>query len=183
MSAALRTARLLLRPWRDDDLPTFAALNADPAVREFFPSILTAEQSDAEAAYCRQGTEERGYSFWPVELPGTASFIGIAGLSVLSFPASFTPCVEIGWRFAKPYWGHGYATEAAQAWLDFGFSQLGLPEIVAYTPAINSRSRRVMERLHMTRDAADDFTLPHIDPASPINRFVLYRRGAATRQN
>lgn len=179
MTFSLPTARLVLREWRDDDLPAYAALNADPAVREFFPGTLTAAQSDAQANYIRRETAQCGFGFWAVELPGIAPFIGFTGLEVPSYTAHFTPCVEIGWRFAAAYWGYGYATEAASAALTYGFSTLGLKEIVACTAVDNWRSRRVMERIGMTHDSADDFGHPQIAKDTRLHRHVLYRRAAS----
>jgi RimJ/RimL family protein N-acetyltransferase len=170
------TARLRLRQLREDDLPAFRALNADPRVMEFFPRPLSAMESDTQAARIWHNMEEHGFSFWAVELPGVAPFIGLTGLSIPSFQAPFTPCVEIGWRFATAYWGQGYATEAANAALSFGFSHLGLAEIVAFTVPANIRSRRVMERLGMTHDSADDFDHPNLAPDHRLRRHVLYRR-------
>jgi RimJ/RimL family protein N-acetyltransferase len=170
------TARLRLRPWRDEDFAPYRALNADPRVREFFPGLLTAAQSDAEVERIRRNMAERGFSFWAIELPGIAPFIGFTGLEVPGWSAHFTPCVEIGWRLLPEYWGQGYATEAANAALAFGFSQLGLTEIVAFTVPANTRSRRVMERLGMTRDEADDFDHPNVAPGHRLSRHVLYRR-------
>ena len=86
-----------------------------------------------------------------VELPDAVSFIGAVGLGVVSYEAAFTPAVEVAWRLARPYWGRGYATEAARATLDYGFCQLGLTEIVVVTVPADQPSRRVMERLGMTR--------------------------------
>ncbi len=169
------TARLMLRPWRDEDLPAYRALNADPRVREFFPGTLTAAQSDAEAERIRRNMVERGFSFWAIELPGIAPFIGFTGLEIPGWSAHFTPCVEIGWRILPEYWGQGYATEAATAALNFGFSALGLAEIVAFTVPANIRSRRVMEKLSMARDEADDFDHPNLAPGHNLRRHVLYR--------
>src|SRR5271166_4752754 len=115
----LRTSRLLLRDWRDADLPPFAALNADSRVMEFFPRPLDRTESDAMAARIRSQFELSGFGLWAVEVPGVAPFIGFVGLSAPSFEAHFTPCVEIGWRLAREYWGRGFATEAARAALDF----------------------------------------------------------------
>ena len=136
---------------------------------------LTAAQSDAHAARTRQHLAEHGFTFWAIELPGIAPFIGCAGLATVNFTAAFTPCVEIGWRLAAAYWGQGYATEAATAAMAFGFSQLGLPEVVAYTVPANIRSRRVMEKLGMTRNEADDFNHPGLVPDHSLSRHVLYR--------
>jgi RimJ/RimL family protein N-acetyltransferase len=84
------------------------------------------------------------------------------------------PAVEVGWRLAQPAWGHGYATEAARAATSFGFGELDLAEIVSFTTAANRRSRRVMERLGMTHDQADDFEHPQI-LGTPLAPHVLYR--------
>src|SRR5690606_31561450 len=118
----LRTERLLLRPpWRDNDIAALTVMLADPKVMEFFPATLSAEQSAALAARIRRDFDARGYGLWVVEAPKRASFIGICGLAHPSFEAEFTPCVEIGWRFAAEHWGQGYATEAARAVLRAAF--------------------------------------------------------------
>ena len=171
----IHTPRLELRQWRDDDLPTFAAMNADPRVMEFFPSVLDRGESDALAARIHSEFTSRGFGRWAVEVPGVCRFIGFVGLSVPSFHAAFTPCVEIGWRLAYDHWGHGYATEAARAALDFGFRQLALEEIVSFTVPANLRSRSVMERIGMTRSPADDFDHPSLPTGHPLQRHVLYR--------
>ncbi|HLK91255.1 MAG TPA: GNAT family N-acetyltransferase [Polyangia bacterium] len=171
----LRTERLVLRPWRDDDLPPFAALNADPRVREHFPACLSRVESDASAAKIRSAFEAQGYGLWAVEVVGVAPFIGFIGLAEPGFSAPFTPCVEIGWRLAHAHWGRGYATEGARAALAFGFGPAGLAEIVSMTTPANTRSRHVMEKLGMHRDPAEDFDHPNLAPGSPARRHVLYR--------
>jgi RimJ/RimL family protein N-acetyltransferase len=171
----IETARLKLRPWRDDDLEPFAAINADPRVMEFFPSRLNREQSDAVATRIRDRFERHGYGLWAVELPELAPFIGFVGLSVPSFEAHFTPCVEIGWRLACEHWGRGYASEAALAVLEFGFNDLRLDEIVSFTTTTNQRSMRVMERIGMARTPEDDFDHPSLVEGHPLRRHVLYR--------
>jgi ribosomal-protein-alanine N-acetyltransferase len=175
----LTTSRLILRPWRDADLGAFARLNDDPAVMEFLPRRLSRDESDATAARIRAAIETRGWGFWAVELKGAGDtsvpFIGFVGLSVPSFEAHFTPCVEIGWRLAKQYWGCGYASEAAGASLRFAFDQLKLQQIVAFTVPLNRRSMRVMERIGMSRDVADDFEHPKLPPGHPLRSHVLYR--------
>jgi RimJ/RimL family protein N-acetyltransferase len=174
-SLPARTKRLVLRPWRDDDLGPFAALNADLLVMEYFPSALTRAESDALAARIRADTAERGFGLWAVEAPGVASFVGFTGLSMPDFRAPFTPCVEIGWRLAREHWGRGFASEAARAALAYGFESLRLDEIVSFTSVGNERSRRVMERIGMTHDPADDFEHPSLVPGHPLRRHVLYR--------
>lgn len=172
----ITTARLLLRAWRDSDLPAFADLNADPVVMEFMPGRLDRAASDAMAARIHAHWTARGFGSWAVGVPGVADFIGYVGLSVPRFETAFTPCVEIGWRLAAAHWGKGYATEAARAALAFGFEDLQLPEIVSFTVPTNQRSRAVMERLGMrTRSPKDDFEHPLLPPGHPLRRHVLYR--------
>jgi RimJ/RimL family protein N-acetyltransferase len=165
----------VLRQWREADLEPFAALNADPEVMRHFPAPLTHEQSDAFVERERLLIAERGWGLWAVELVQRAAFIGFVGLAEPRFDAHFTPAVEVGWRLAREHWGHGYATEAARAAVEFGFDELGLDEIVSFTTVSNDRSRKVMERLGMTHDEADDFEHPLLAHGDPLRPHVLYR--------
>jgi ribosomal-protein-alanine N-acetyltransferase len=167
--ASLRTSRLLLRPWRDEDVAPFVEMSAAPVVMEFLPPA-----DEGWFARARAHWEEHGFGQWVAEVPGEASFIGVVGLAVVGYEAHFTPAVEVAWRLARAHWGGGYATEAARASLDYGFNALGLDEIVALTVPANRRSRRVMERLGMTRSPEDDFDHLRV-PAGPLRRHVLYR--------
>jgi ribosomal-protein-alanine N-acetyltransferase len=171
----IKTPRLLLRPWRDDDLAPFAALNADPRVMAFFPKRLDRAESDARAAWIRDHFARHGFGLWAVEVLDVAGFIGFVGLAMATFEAHFTPCVEIGWRLAHAHWGFGYATEGARAALDFGFQRLALEQIVSFTAEPNRRSRAVMERIGMTRCEDDDFDHPALPEGHPLRRHVLYR--------
>ncbi|MFF9095856.1 GNAT family N-acetyltransferase [Streptomyces sp. NPDC014802] len=175
-----RTERLWLRHWRESDLAPWAALNADPQVREYFPDVLTRERSDASAARFQADLERRGWGWWAVEVRATGEFIGFCGLDPVEESMPFTG-VEAGWRLARSAWGHGYATEAALAVVDFGFERLGLPEILAVTAAGNLRSQAVMRRIGMTYDPADDFDDPGV-PEGPLRRSVLYRLRADSRR-
>ena len=185
MAIALRTSRLLLRPWRDEDVAAFAEMSADPTVMQYLLPLSDRGLSvEAWVERARAHWDEHGFGQWVVELSGAANFIGVVGLGVVSYEAPFTPAVEVAWRLARSYWGHGYATEAATAALDYGFNELGLSEIVALTVPANQRSRRVMERLGMTHVPEDDFDHPRL-PEGPLRRHVLYRlsnlRGAAAQ--
>jgi RimJ/RimL family protein N-acetyltransferase len=171
----LTTARLRLRQWRDEDLEPYAELNADPRVREFFPSLQTRQESADSIQFIRDHWQRRGFGLWAVEVIGGAPFIGFIGLSVPSFDAPFMPCVELGYRLAFAHWGRGYATEGSGAAIEFGFATIGLPEIVALTAVGNERSRRVMERLGMRRNPDDDFDHPNILAGHRLRRHVLYR--------
>jgi ribosomal-protein-alanine N-acetyltransferase len=169
------TERLLLREWRDTDLDAFAAINADPVVMEFFPETYTEERTQRFVERIRERWTELGYGLWAVERKDTGAFIGYVGLWPATFPAHFTPAVEVGWRLAADQWGYGYATEGARAALTYGFDTLGLEEIVSFTSALNLRSVRVMERLGMRRDAAEDFEHPNVPEGHPTRAHVLYR--------
>lgn len=169
----LKTERTTLRPWRDEDLDPFAALNADAEVMRHFPSVLTRAESDAFVERVTSKFERTGWGPWALEVNGR--FVGFAGLWAPTFSAHFTPCVEVGWRLERRSWGHGYATEAAKAAVQFGFKQLGLNEIVSFTVPLNLRSRKVMERLGMQREPADDFNHPRLPTGHPMQQHVLYR--------
>lgn len=171
----IRTERLLLRPWREEDFAPFAELNADARVMEHFPRVLTREESDAFLEYIRAHWKEHGFGLWALELPGEVPFIGFVGLAVPRFTAHFTPCVEVGWRLSFSHWRRGYATEGARAAVRVGFSVLGLDEIVAFTVPGNKASRRVMEKLGMTHSPEEDFDYPSLPEGHPLRRHVLYR--------
>jgi ribosomal-protein-alanine N-acetyltransferase len=171
----LHTDRLILRRWYDSDRAPFAAMNADPAVMEYYPAPLTAAASDAMIDRIDATFATEGLGLWAVEVPGVAPFIGYTGLWPARFAAPFTPAIEIGWRLARPYWGHGYATEAARLAISDGFTRVQLDEIVSFTSVINHRSRRVMERLGMTRDPGEDFDHPNVEDGHRLQPHVLYR--------
>jgi RimJ/RimL family protein N-acetyltransferase len=158
-------------------------MNADPQVMEHFPSLLSREESDAMVTRIEAHLAQHAFAQWAVEIPGVPSFAGFVGLSIPRFEAKFTPCVEIGWRLAAEYWGRGYATEGARAALTFGFEQLGLSEILSFTVPANLRSRRVMEKLGMTHDPADDFDHPLLAPGHRLRHHVLYRIRRPTRSS
>jgi RimJ/RimL family protein N-acetyltransferase len=171
----LRTERLVLREWNDDDLEPFAALNSDPQVMEHLPAPLSREQSDEMVGRLYARAAQGRPSLWAVEVPGIAPFIGFIGLLEPAFDAHFTPCVEVGWRLAKEHWGRGYAPEGARAALAWAFEEGGLDEVVSFTVPHNTSSRRVMEKLGMRRDPAEDFDHPHLPIGHPLRRHVLYR--------
>ena len=171
----LRTERLLLRRWRLSDRAAFAALNSDPRVMEFFPAVLSREESDATCDRIETRFAELGFGLWAAQTQ-TADFIGVIGLSVPHYETHFTPCIEIGWRLAFDWWGQGLATEGAHAVMAFARDSLGAAEVVAMTATINARSRRVMEKLHMRHDPADDFAHPLVPACHRVCPHVLYRR-------
>jgi len=171
----LVTVRLHLRRWRDADRLPFQKLNADPRVMEFMPSLLTPEASDAMIVRIEQHFERQGFGLFAAELLEDRSLLGFIGLSVPAFDAPFMPAVEIGWRLDAAYWSRGLATEGARAVLRHAFETLGLANVVSFTAPQNVRSRRVMEKLGMSHDPADDFDHPRLPAGHPLRRHVLYR--------
>lgn len=173
----LRTDRLVLRPWRESDREPHAAMNADPEVMEFFPSVMDRAGSDEWFDRIQQRWEEYGFGLLAVD--DAQGFIGFIGLAVPRFELPFwhlaDPPVEIGWRLVRRAWGRGLATEGARACLQWAFTGLGLPEVLSWTAEVNMRSRAVMERLGMQHDPRDDFDHPKLAATSPLRRHVVYR--------
>ncbi len=170
----LRTERLLLRRWLAADRGPLAAMNADAVVMEHFPAILSTAESDALIERIEECFETRGYGLWAVELPGEASCAGFIGLWPVGADLPFAPAVELGWRLTRPCWRRGLAYEGARAAIAFA-RERELAPLVSYTAAGNLRSRRLMERLGMQRDAAEDFIHPGIPAGHPLALHVLYR--------
>jgi RimJ/RimL family protein N-acetyltransferase len=171
----IETRRLLLRRWRPDDREPFFRINSDPRVMRFFVSTLSRAESDALAARIEANWDRQGFGQFAAEMRDEGRFCGFIGLSVPGFEAHFTPCVEIGWRLGAEFWNRGLATEGARAVLDYAFQTLGLAELVSFTVPDNLPSRRVMEKIGMSRDPADDFDHPRIVEGHPLRRHVLYR--------
>jgi RimJ/RimL family protein N-acetyltransferase len=168
--------RIILRQWTDADLTPFAEMNADPEVMRYFPRLQTLEESKESMQRQRTLLDERGWGWWAVEVEGR--FAGFTGLAVPRFSAPFTPCVEIGWRLRREYWGRSIAFAAARAAEAYAFAELKLPEMLTFTAAINVPSRRLMERLGYQRNPAEDFLHPSLAQDSPICLHVLYRKSA-----
>jgi len=174
-NAIIKTERLILRQWSEKDLEPFARLNADPRVMEYFPALLSSEESDAMVKRLSEHIETHGWGFMAASLVETGELIGFIGMNHVNFSAPFVPAVEIGWRLAYDYWGKGYATEGALGCLTYGFKTLMLSEVVSFTPTQNFRSMAVMERIGMHRYPADDFEHPRLSEGHPLRRHVLYR--------
>ncbi|ARU87251.1 GNAT family N-acetyltransferase [Pseudomonas sp. M30-35] len=171
----LQTQRLILRPWRENDLPAFAAMNANPEVMRHFPACMSGEESDALAQRIIQHFADYSFGQWVVERAAQPGLIGVVGLQHVNFAAAFTPAVEVGWRLDSNHWRQGYALEAAQAVLRHGFTELELEQIVAFTVPANTASQALMRRLHMQRDPLADFEHPRLPVEHPLRQHVLYR--------
>jgi ribosomal-protein-alanine N-acetyltransferase len=174
----LLTERLLLRPWRPEDVPAFAALNRDPQVMAHLPRLLTEEESAVLAARIQADFGRDGWGLFAVEVPGGLAFAGFVGMSRPRFAAHFTPCVELGWRLAVEAQGQGYATEAAREVVRYAFGVVGLEALVSFTVPQNLASRRVMEKLGMRQEG--EFDHPSVPEGHELRRHVLYRLQAAS---
>jgi len=173
----IETPRLILRPWRDDDRAAFAAMGADPEVMAHFPALLSRAESDAMVDRIGLVMAGQGFGFWAVERRDSGGFIGFCGLNQVNFPCPVEGEVEIGWRLARNAWGQGFAREAAQASLDWGFGH-GMTRIVSFTVPANVRSWGLMERLGLVRRGDLDFDHPRVADSSPLKRHIVYQAAA-----
>lgn len=173
----IETPRLILRTWEDADFEPMCRINQDPEVMRYFPDLQDRVETKQFIHKVNAHFDQYGYGLYATQLKETGEFIGFIGLLNVIFIAHFTPAVEIGWRLALAHWGRGYATEGAKAVLDYAFNTLAIPEIVSFTTVENQRSRRVMEKIGLKHDPADDFDHPNLTTDSPLLRHVLYRLG------
>ena len=170
----IQTDRLIMRQWNKDDYSAFAKMNADKDVMEFYPSILTTEQSNDMAQKIESEITVKGWGFWAIELKDKNSFVGFVGIHEPGYELPMSPCIEIGWRLAKEYWGNGYATEAGKAALDTAFKKLELTEVYSFASVSNKKSQAVMERLNMI-NTNKNFEHPLIPINNPLREHVLYK--------
>ena len=177
MTGPIETERLLLRRWREADREPFAAINADAEVMYWHGrGPLTRQGSDASIDRYEEHFEKYGFGFWAIERKGDGAFLGVTGLRHVDEPdRPDVPCVEIGWRLARPMWGRGYATEAARAALADGFERASLEEVLAWTAVANARSQAVMRKAGMVRDRARDFAMTSLPLGHPLRAHVLFR--------
>ncbi|MFM2146002.1 MAG: hypothetical protein RL732_838 [Bacteroidota bacterium] len=148
-------------------------MNQDPGVMEYFPSLLSPDKTEQLYNRIQKHFEEHGFGLYALEESTTGAFIGFTGFMIPSFTAPFTPCVEIGWRLRKAYWGKGLASEAALACLEYGFSTWHFPEVYSFTSVYNTRSENVMKKIGMHK--AGEFEHPNIPRADRLCRHVLYK--------
>lgn len=147
-------------------------MGLDPDVMKYFHEVLTPQQSIEMAEKIYELIERNGWGFWAVELKDTSEFIGFIGLHNQPVLFEFSPCVEIGWRLLKRYWGMGYATEGARAALIYAFEELNLNKVVAFTALTNKPSEAVMKRLGMTE--VKQFKHPELPTGHILENHILY---------
>ena len=171
----LRTARLILRPWRDTDLEPVARISADPDVMRYFHITRTRAQSDAWVGRTQAHIERHGFGVWAVELIETSELIGFTGLVHVPEDLPCAPAVEAVWTLGRHWWRQGFCTEAATAALHDGFARLAFPEILAFTASTNVASQAVMRKLGMRHDPMADFDHPRVPRGHALASHVLYR--------
>ena len=170
---SIRTPRLVMRRWREEDLGAYAEMNADPVVMRYFPSTLDRAASDGSVRRIEQLFDRQGFGLWALEVADTAQFIGFTGLNPMPAGVPGAGGMEVGWRLAQHAWHRGYATEAAVAAVDVGFSEIGLDEIWSMTAVLNEPSQAVMRRLGMTPFA--HFDHPNVPVGHPVRPHIVYR--------
>lgn len=169
----LSTQRLILRQWQAKDRLPFSLMNANPKVMEFFPEVMSDEQSTEQADRFSGLIAEKGWGFWVVERREDQKFIGIAGLNAVT-DLPIGDCIEVGWRLDLPFWRNGYGTEAAIASMKFAFEELGSNEIVAITAKKNLPSQALMKKLGMRKDVKS-FQHPKLPKTSTLREHVSYK--------
>jgi RimJ/RimL family protein N-acetyltransferase len=169
----IRTARLVMRRWRDADRDAFAAMNADPVVMRYLLATLDRAASDAYLDRLEYLFGRQGFGLWALEVADTAEFIGFTGLNPMPLGVPGAGGMEVGWRLAQHAWHQGYATEAAAAAVDVAFDGVGLDELWSITAVLNEASQAVMRRLGMTLYARFDH--PGIAAGHPLRPHIAYR--------
>ena len=171
----IETERLILRGWRDDDAALHHAMCADPAVMAYLGAAPTLAESAAVVARQKAMFADYGACFWALERRDIGAFIGWCGIKPGPVGTPIDGKPEIGWSLVKTEWGQGYAREAAEASLAWGWREMDLPTVWAITVPANTASRALMERLGMTRVVDGDFDHPKLSEDDPLRRHVLYR--------
>lgn len=169
----LETKRLLLRSWKEEDLPEFYRLNSHDLVMEYFPQKLSYEETQNFYERIQKEFSNDGFGLYALERKEDKAFLGFLGLHNISFDIDFAPAIEIGWRLLPESWNHGYATEAGSACLAYAKNTLKLPHLFSFTALLNKRSQRVMQKIGMCY--IKEFDHPLVAPQHPLCKHVLYK--------
>lgn len=166
------TQRLIFRDWKEQDLKEFRIMNKDLMVMKYFAKTLTDQETDLFYRRIQDEFNDFGYGLYAVETKYNNEFIGFIGFHRATFNATFTPCIEIGWRLKYEAWGNGYATEGAKACLKYGFDILGFDKVYSFTSKVNLQSQNVMKKIGMKK--VMEFKHPNIIENSSLCEHVLY---------
>lgn len=169
----IESERLILRPFRDGDRDAMAEVNCDPRVGEWLGGPFSREQSDGFVDRVMAQIAADGFGFYAAETKADGKLVGMIGIRRnVNGPAP--QAIELGWRLAVAAQGTGLATEGAKACLDWGFANLDVPEILAWTASTNVRSQAVMRRIGMTPDPARHFVHTGLPEGHPLRPHVVF---------
>ncbi|MEV1084383.1 GNAT family N-acetyltransferase [Streptomyces sp. NPDC050211] len=162
----IRTPRLLLRRWHDDDLAPMADIHADPRVMHWIDdgSVRDLDYTAEAIERWEEEWDEEGFGLFAVELLASGELAGFTGLTVPEFLPEVQPDVAICWRLGSPFWGQGYASEAAHATLEFALQDRGLDRIISITRPGDDASENLIRKLGMT---------PERETAHPVYGYPL----------
>jgi RimJ/RimL family protein N-acetyltransferase len=172
MEYAFESERLGFRNWMPTDIEKMCAINADKKVMEFFPGVLSKEQTFAFIERMQKQYAEKGFCYFAVDKLANHEFIGFIGLSEQTYEAQFTPCIDIGWRISSQEWNKGFATEGAKRCLAYGFNDLNIKKIVSVAPKVNDRSEDIMTKIGMKKQY--EFDHPMLANNDILKKCVLY---------
>ena len=167
-----KSNRLGFRSWLTSDVTLMSELNADPLVVEYFPKVLTPEETTAFVERMQNQFNEKGFCYFALDRLDTGEFIGFIGLSEQTFESDFTPCIDIGWRLSIAHWNNGFATEGALRCLQYAFEVLKLEKVHSICPAVNVKSERIMQKLGMKK--MGEFKHPKLAGNEKLEQCVLY---------
>ncbi|WP_261565643.1 GNAT family N-acetyltransferase [Frankia gtarii] len=166
------TSRLVLRGWRSEDLPRYAAMNADPETMRYLDGPFGLADTERLVTHLIGMWAIHGHGMWAVEERGSGEFLGRAG----AYFADGWPGVEVAVSIRRDHWGHGLGTEAVRASLEFGFDQLSVAELITSTHRDNAGMNAIARRLGMTfRGVAD------VGPWRASNVYAMSRDEWRTR--
>ena len=175
MTVYIETERLRLRDWKENDLQLFQQMNANTQVRRYFPSLLSYQRSKSDMNKMNKAINLEGIGLFAVELKETNGWLGFIGVNYITRDSKYKfdelPFYEIGWRLIPEVWGNGFATEGAEAVLQYA-KEKGISEVYAFSTVSNTPSRKVMEKIGMT--IYDQFEYPELSPYHELKQCVHY---------
>jgi RimJ/RimL family protein N-acetyltransferase len=172
----IETERLILRPWTLADRPALEALVNTPAMTAHLGGVRPPAEIDAMLDRRMRDQQRHGHCYWAAELRAGGALIGSCGIRMADdYPGTPVEGIpEIGWRIGEQYWGQGFAREAAEASVAWGWANLSADTIGAWTTAPNTASWGLMARLGMARRADLDFHHPRYAADDPVGAMVVY---------
>ena len=167
-----KSKRLGFRNWTKEDLNSFAEMNEDADVMEYFPKKLTKQETEEFIYRLLKHYNKHGYNYFATEILNSGEFIGFIGLAYQNYKTEFTPATDIGWRLKKSAWNKGYATEGAKRCLKFAFMDLNIEKVISTCSQNNIKSENVMKKIGMIKKG--EFNHPKLKNHPSIEKYVCY---------